>query len=305
MQVIFSCEDKRYMWWQAELLEYSFARCGMDARLTALVSPDNEEPNAFTAETMRVASYKHLCGGAPLMVLNKPGAIAEWAALEPDSRETVLIVDPDSVFHRSVPDLGPIALGEAYSEPHEYMAVDIPANRLVIERHCRAACRAQIQPVGIYILIDRASLLHLARLWLQRSVEIAADPVCREALSGTGWLSDMWGYAIAAAELGIRHRLRGFSQVTGSNSLERPIVHFCYPLLVDPYQRWHPETRTPLLWSKWHYQPWSESPDPASSLAEGRFLLQQLSELVALKRLQARVPRVESSRAGLAPGSIQ
>ena len=283
MQVIFSCEDKRYMWWQAELLQYSFARSGMKARLTALVSPGDEERNEFTGNTLRVRSYKELCQGEPLMVLNKPGAIAEWAALDGDSAETVLIVDPDSVFHRPIPDVGPIPAGEAYSEEHDYMAVDVPANKLVIERHCKAAARANIQPVGIYILLRRSSLVELSRLWLERAVEIASDPVCREALAGTGWLSDMWGYAIAAAELGIRHHIRGFSQVTGANSLAMPIVHYCYPLLADPYQRWHPETQTPLLWSKWHYQPWSWPPNPESSIGEGRVLLQQLGELVSLK----------------------
>lgn len=290
MQVIFSCEDKAYMWWQAELLQYSFAKSGMKAQLTALVSPNGAERNAFTGNTVRVASYKELCEREPLMVLNKPGAIAEWAMRDSGSQESVLIVDPDSVFHRPVHDVGPIAPGEAYSEEHDYMAVDIPANRLVIERHCPVEVRSRIQPVGIYVLVNRATLVELSRRWLEKAVEIASDPVCREALSGTGWLSDMWGYAIAAAELGIRHNIRGFSQVTGSNSLQFPIVHYCYPLLVNPEERWHPESRTPLLWSKWHYQPWSPPPHPAHSIAEGRFVLQQLWELAVLKTIQQNPP---------------
>ncbi|HZP03891.1 MAG TPA: hypothetical protein VFB43_03245 [Terracidiphilus sp.] len=284
MQVIFSCEDKTYMWWQAELLHHSFVKTGMHAELTAIVAPSAEPQHAFSCNVARVASYAECCPGKPLMVLNKPGGIAEWAALDGPREETVLIVDPDSVFLRAVPDLGPIPDGQAYSEPHDYMGVDIPANKLVIERHCKPLARAAVQPVGIYILINRGALIELARLWLERSIEIAADPVCREALAGTGWLSDMWGYAIAAAELGIHHHLRGFSQVTGSHSLDRPITHYCYPLLADPAHRWAPETQVPLLWSKWHYQPWSEPPNPAASCCEGVNLLEQLRELVVLKR---------------------
>jgi hypothetical protein len=284
MQVIFSCEDKTYMWWQAELLHHSFVKTGMHAELTAIVAPSAEPQHAFSCNVARVASYAECCPGKPLMVLNKPGGIAEWAALDGPREETVLIVDPDSVFLRAVPDLGPIPDGEAYSEPHDYMALDIPANKLVIERHCKPSARAGVQPVGIYILVNRGALVDLARLWLERSIEIAADPVCREALAGTGWLSDMWGYAIAAAELGIHHHLRGFSQVTGSHSLDRPITHYCYPLLADPAHRWAPETQVPLLWSKWHYQPWSEPPNPAASCCEGVNLLEQLRELVVLKR---------------------
>lgn len=290
MQVIFSCEDKTYLWWQAELLHHTFVKTGMRAGLTALVAPSSEPEHLFSCSTLRVASYADCCSGKPLMVLNKPGAMAEWAAIEGPRDETVLIVDPDSVFLRGVPDLGPIPDSEAYSEPHDYMAVDIPANKLVIDRHCKSSARPDVQPVGIYILVNRGSLLELARLWLERSIEIASDSVCREALAGTGWLSDMWGYAIAAAELGIHHHLRGFSQVTGSHSLERPITHYCYPLLADPAHRWTPETQIPLLWSKWHYQPWSDAPHPAASCCEGAHLLQQLHDLVGLKNSQAAEP---------------
>jgi hypothetical protein len=291
MQVIFSCEDKTYMWWQAELLQHTFVKTGMQAELTALLAPGDEPKNTYTCHAVRVSSYKVWCTGSPLMVLNKPGGIAEWAALDGPRDETVLIVDPDSVFLRQVPDVGPIADGEAYSEEHDYMAVDVPANKLVIERHCKPSAQGAIQPVGIYILVNRGCLADLARLWLERSIEIASDPVCREALAGTGWLSDMWGYAIAAAELGIRHHIRGFSQVTGSHSLERPITHYCYPLLTDAAQRWWPETQIPLLWSKWHYQPWTVPPDPQASCCEGVHLLERLRELVDLKALAASPPR--------------
>ena len=176
--------------------------------------------------------------------------------------ETILIVDPDSVFVRPVIDPGPIKTGEAHSEEHDYMGVDIPGNRTVIDRHCREELRAKIQPVGIYVFINRGCLAELARRWLQKSIDIASDPVCREALGGTGWLSDMWGYAIAAAELGIHHRLRGFSQVTGSNSLKNPITHYCFPLMEKRDEIWEPDTQKPILWSKWTLQAMGRSAGP-------------------------------------------
>lgn len=287
MQVIFSCEDNAYMRWQAELLHHSYAKVGMDATLTALVAETGSRELAFPCPALRVGNYKDRCSGAALMCLNKPGGVAEWAAREEASRETVLIVDPDSVFHGAVPDLGPIPDREACAQEYDYMAVDIPANRLVLDRHCKAAFRAGVQAVGIYIMINRRSLCELSRLWLERAVEIASDPVCREALAGTGWLSDMWGYAIASAELGIHHHIRGFSQETGWNWLHRPITHYCYPLMVNAEERWSPERTGPVLWSKWHYSPWSAPPDPAASSWEGRALLELLGEVVDGKRSAA------------------
>ncbi len=274
------------MWWQAEFLRYTYLTAGMEAELIAVVAATEEPEIEFSCNTVRVASYKDATANRPLLVLNKPGGIAEWAVLDGPRDETVLIVDPDSMFVRPVADFGPLADGLAYSEEHDYMGVDIPGNRIVIDRHCREELRAKVQPVGVYICINRGCLAELARRWLQKSIDIADDPVCREALGGTGWLSDMWGYAIAAAELGIHHHLRGFSQVTGSHSLERPITHYCYPLLADPARRWTPETQIPLLWSKWHYQPWSNPPHPAASCCEGANLLEQLGELVRIKKAQ-------------------
>lgn len=268
------------MWWQAEFLRYTYVQAGMDAQLTALVAPADEVEMEFTCNTVRVASYKDSVPDTPILTLNKPGGIAEWAVLEGPRDETVLIVDPDSMFVRPVLDPGPLAAGEAYSENLDYMNVDIPGNRTVINRHCRQELREKVQPVGVYICINRACLAELAIRWLQKSIEIATDPVCREALSGTGWLSDMWGYAIAAAELGIHHHLTGFSQTTGSDSLQNPIVHYCFPIMKNRADFWSRDTEKPILWSKWTYNPWEEPPNPACATVEGQLLLERLREFI-------------------------
>lgn len=288
MQVVFSCENTAYMWWQAEFLYHSYVQAGMDAELTALVAATEEPAIAFPCNTARVASYRDCVPDLSLLVLNKPGGIAEWAAQEGPGDETVLIVDPDSMFIRRVDDPGPLAAGEAYSEEHDYMNVAIPGNRTVIDRHCRAKVRGKVQPVGVYICINRACLAELAVRWLEKSIEIAADPVCREALSGTGWLSDMWGYAIAAAELGIRHRLRGFSQMTGSDSLQHPIIHYCFPLMENREDCWELHTQKPVLWSKWSYTPWEEPADFSRTTAEGQVLLERLRDFARARNAEWR-----------------
>lgn len=272
------------MWWQAEFLHYTYSMTGMDAELTALVAATDEPEKEFTCNTVRVANYKDSAPNGSLLTLNKPGGIAEWAALDGPRDETILIVDPDSMFVRPVFDPGPIAAGEAYSEELDYMCVDIPKNRTVLDRHCKEEVRAKVQPVGIYIFINRACLAELAKRWLQKAIEIADDPVCRDLLGGTGWLSDMWGYTIAAAELGIHHHIRGFSQVTGSNSLQNPITHYCYPLMGKHDGPWEPNTQKPMLWSKWLYRPWEDPPDPIGTTVEGELLLERLWSLVNSKR---------------------
>lgn len=281
MQVIFSSENSPYMWWQAELLHHSYVKAGMRAQLTALVSRTDHVPLPFTCQVMRVSNYTRVIGGDMYSPLNKPGGISEWAR-RCELEDTVLIVDPDSVFVRRVKDPGILPGGEALADEHDYMNPDLPASRVVLDRHCKLALRHKVQPVGIYILVNRSDLVQLAARWLEKSVEIKSDPVCRAALRDQGWISEMWGYAIAAAELGIYHHISNFSQVTGSNSLNHPIIHYCFPVTID---RSHSQagSQGPAYWQKAMYRPWERPPRSAATV-EGQALLSCLDEL-AVQRI--------------------
>ena len=91
------------------------------------------------------------------------------------------------------------------------------------------------------------------------------------------------GIAIAAAELGLHHHLRGFSQVTGSNSLRNPITHYCFPLMEGRDEAWRADTQKPILWSKWNYQPWDNPPNPFGTTIEGELLLMRLRDFVNIR----------------------
>lgn len=278
MHVIFSCENTRYMWWQAELLWYTYTKTGMQAQLTALVSPTGEPAQDFTCSSVAVSNYKNYLENECYTPLNKPGGIAEWAVLTGSEEETVFIIDPDSAFVGIVPDPGPLQKGEAYAERHDYMNIDLRMNQTVLDRHCRQNARVRVQPIGIYLMIKKSDLVELAPLWLSKSIDIYNDEVCRNTLPDHGWISEMWGYAIAAAELGIRHHITNFSQVTGSNCLVHPIIHYCFPVIEEPGQYWDPNQLQRVLWSKWDYKPWDLPPRSVPTV-EGRALLENLAEL--------------------------
>lgn len=284
MQILYSCENTAFMWWQAELLHYTCTRQMPSAELTALVASTTEPIRRFSSNVVRVRNYKEEIPGQTLLTLNKPGAFSEWAGLEGSAEETVFIVDTDSVFLRPLKDPGSIPEWVAYSEDHDYMGLDLPQSKEVLDRHCAPGIRPRVQPVGIYILISRGSLAELAPRWLAKSIDIGSDPVCRKALGDGGWLSDMWGYILAAAEIGLHHQIVRFSQGLGSNRLDFPIIHYCSPLMAEPGTYWIPGAREPILWSKWDYKPWEVPPDPSAALYEGRALLEQLSALAELKR---------------------
>jgi hypothetical protein len=267
------------MWWQSELLHYTYAKAGMEAQLTALVSETDEPARAFSCSTLAVSNYKDYFGSEPYAPLNKAGGISEWVISVDPHDEAVLIVDPDSVFVEKVRDPELFPHGEAYAEAHDYMAADLEANRIVLERHCSRRLHERVQPVGIYILINKVDLGQLAPLWLQKSIDIRSDSVCRRILPNNGWVSEMWGYAIAAAELGIHHHVTQFSQATGSDCLHYPITHYCYPLIENQNHIWTQSPEQKVLWSKWRYHPWELPPSTGSTTLEGTHLLNRLAEL--------------------------
>jgi hypothetical protein len=283
MHVVFSCENTQYMWWQAELLQHTYMKVGMQSKLTALVSTTGEPPRDFTCSSMEVSNYKS-CGVTGIFKpFNKPGSIAEWTAAAGPQEDTVFIIDPDSAFVGIVADPGPLPLGEACAQSYDYMDISLSMSQTVVNRHCRHEARDRVQPVGIYIMINKSDLAQLAPRWLQKTIEIRDDDICRNALPYEAWISDMWAYAIVAAELGIRHRITNFSQMTGSNSLAYPIIHYCFPVLAEPDQWWDPGRNQTKVWSKWDYEPWNLPPACVAGTVEGRALLDNLTELAAAR----------------------
>jgi hypothetical protein len=286
VRVIFSCENTAYMRWQAELLHYTYARSGMREQLTALVSETDEPLNGFTCETFPVSNYKSRLADDTYQPLNKPGGICEWVARGGRRSESILIVDPDSFFVCPISDSGPLRRGEAFADAHGYMRPDLSFNRLVLDRHCSRERRALVQPVGIYVLIRRDDLTALGPRWLEKTMDIRSDKVCRAKLPDSGWISEMLAYAIAAAECGIRHRISRFAQSTGTGSLECPIIHYCFPVNSSG-RDWQKEQQEKVLWSKWDYKPWEHPPVDRATTTESRELLCGLAELAAKKRGEA------------------
>ena len=96
----------------------------------------------------------------------------------------------------------------------------------------------------------------LIPLWIEKTEDIRNDPTSRELLGG-GWIADMWGYTIAATEMGLRHKLRELARVQGEDQADLPIVHYCYASSCGECD-WH--------WDKRNYRPWERVPDPPSEV---------------------------------------
>jgi hypothetical protein len=97
----------------------------------------------------------------------------------------------------------------------------------------------------------------------------------------------MRSFVIAAAEFGVSHHISQLAQTSGSDSLQRPIIHYCFPINASGAP-WQKDQAEPVLWSKWSYKPWDPPPVAQVPTLEGRELLLRLAELSAIKRSNSR-----------------
>jgi hypothetical protein len=126
--------------------------------------------------------------------------------------------------------------------------MDWPVFETLVRRHC--ARPDLVQGVGIPTLIHRDDLAAISIKWLHKTEDIRQDRELREKV---GWIAEMWGYCIAAAEAGLVHELRDLGCFATEDRDDLPIVHYCY----DPR---HPAGS--WSWAKRTYRPWARVPEP-------------------------------------------
>lgn len=236
--VLFSVDGSLYQRWQAELLAYSHRRVGQRGTLTRLWSSD-ARPSSFSGSTFRAAPWSpHPITGDDYAPYNKPSAVLQWLTVTPPADQTVLLVDPDFVF--VAPIEVEVSRGEPIGQPLSYLRPNALAP--LVARHCRR--RAALQGVGVPILIHRDDLRELAAPWLKKTEAIRDDRRSREL---AGWVAEMWGYAFAAAELGLHHEARELARFSTEDRADLPLVHYCYAV-TDAAGEWR--------WDKRTYHPW-------------------------------------------------
>ncbi len=158
--------------------------------------------------------------------------------------ETIVLLDPDFVYLRSI-ETGvqpghPCAQMTGYIDPLYYPTL--------IERHCRRP--DAIQPIGWPVIIHRTDLAALTPLWIAKTEAIRNDEVVR---ADAGWITDMWGYVFAAAELGISHELDYLAATQMDQRDDTPFIHYCYES-ESPSGTWR--------WEKRWYEPAGRIPEP-------------------------------------------
>lgn len=241
MHTIFSIEDWPYQHWQALLLDYSHSRARQPGPLTCLVS-SLARPHRPRANWFYTPSWSH----HPIThdyyrAYNKPAAITDWIRRAPPKEDVVLILDPDCVF------LSPLAIHVTRWHPVGQRIYTMAPIEHLLRKHC--AWPERIQHVGVPLLLHRDDLAIVAPRWLAKTEALRNDLRLRSRL---GWVAEMWGYCLAAAELGLTHRLLDI-QSSLDDEDDRAVVHYWYEIKASD-GRWS--------WGKRSYRPWERVSDP-------------------------------------------
>jgi peptidyl serine alpha-galactosyltransferase len=291
VHTVFSVDGSLYQRWQADLLAYSHHKVGQPGPLTRLLSSDGP-PTPFAGTTFHTKPYfPHPVTGDYYPPYNRIMALRAWLTENPPTQEVILLVEPDCVFLGSLTgEL--VSRGHPVSHPIRYMdPVPRPGWRRdqLVQKHCSRP--ELVEPAGIpTVLIHRDDLMEVVPLWIEKTEDIRNDPKSRELAGASGWMADMWGYTCAAAEIGLRHKLRplartpgeaqafGYACTPGEDQADLPIIHYCFPWS-DAANRW--------VWEKRTYRPWEKVPDPPDDVpSASKALIGLLNEWVAMPEHQ-------------------
>jgi hypothetical protein len=263
MHFIFNAEDTTYGYWQGELMAYTYRKVGQAGRLTRLLSCDDSPTRfAFSYDTVRVHSYSiHPRSRDRYLAYNKPASIVQWMEAVRPRERTIVVLDPDCLFLRSISVEA--KAGRPAGHVYSYMDPQGGLGSLIFSRHCRRN-RNLGQSVGIPLVIHRDDLRAVAPRWLEATREIRDDAKSHAA---TGWIAEMFGYTVAAAELGLVHETRRLCVFPGEDSLDAPFMHYCSP---------SEHKALGFHWHKVAYKPWEPPPVPPPGSPKAALVLAEL-----------------------------
>ena len=236
-----------YQQWQSRIMYFHYMKqrkldgpCTEMGGFTRLVASEEakadglegEMPSVFVRQytTAEIAQYGHFG------VLNRPYSVVQFIAnggFERIREAYIYIAETDHVLMRPLPNLATEDKAAAFS--FGYMHAGYGHQKL-IDRFAPGVTFRSVQPVGPSpLIIRKGDLARVATPWLNLSLRLKLD---READTRFGWVLEMWGWSIAAAQHGIVHEVLPTFQLEGGAGISAKqaqargtyIFHYTYGL---------------------------------------------------------------------------
>ena len=249
---------------------------------------EGEMPSVFVREYTReqIAKYGHFG------VLNRPYSVVqllEAGGFDRIAEEYVYIAETDHVFMKPMPNSATEETAAAFVFGYMHASW---GHQAVIDRHSPGTSWRDVQPVGPSpVIIHKPALRRITPLWLNLSLSLKLDP---DADKRFGWVLEMWGWSIAAAQLKIRHapdrsfQIEGGAGISARAGKERGAFIFHYTYGIEYTLGGRPQGPNQIgEWSldKRHYgaqyPPRDLQPPPPGAADGARWLLDAWNEASA------------------------
>lgn len=200
-RILVSAQCKSYQDWQVLSLFHSAKKYWPDVSVIRLMScaPSLRSKYKYTeiCPTITLSEWERYSNDEYLPY-NRPGTLVEFISTYNSLDEIFILMDPDMIILK--PLNLPVLEGRPIAQRYEYMEGNLltKLSKLTKNPHL-------VQPVGQPMLIHGRDLRRLAPLYLDFTYKIRSHPVYKKEV---GWIAEMYGYALAAAELGLIHDVR-------------------------------------------------------------------------------------------------
>ena len=233
---LLTSQSSPYQQWQSRIMYFHWqkqkakqGRCGEMGGFTRLCAtkggqPDGLEreiPSLFTTQLPDEVLAKHFHFG----VLNRPHSIKTLLEtprmLEQITSKFVLILETDHVLMKPIPNFAtettPAAFVFGYMHGHA-------GQNSIVKKYWPDGSGSSLDPVGPSPLLIHLDQLRLVTpRWLNYSFGLRSNGDAERVMQG--WVQEMWGYTIAAASVGVKHKLiRDFQVEHGASA--RPAADF-------------------------------------------------------------------------------
>ena len=242
--VIMTAATGTYQEWQSRIAYYHYQKmkrlnpCSDIGGFTRLFNTPNAQPDGLMDE-MPTLLVKQLGRGMcdecdhGFIVMNRPWGVVQMVQTEHFKNipeEYAMVIETDHMMMMAVPNTAtpekPVGFG------FYYMIGTDPKLQPVVEQFLAPGISpTTVDAVGPSpIIITKEMLARVARPWWDMSLKMKGN---RDANRVFGWVLEMWGYNLAARNMGIRHTVSQSLQVepqgTGTDDMDgKYIYHYTF-----------------------------------------------------------------------------
>lgn len=259
IHTIVSVECSAYFSFQILALAFSHKQVGQIGPITRIMACSDERLQKFTQEDMDMMKT-HVTPqynvdketGDDYSPYNRPGGILHWLDNAKPREEWFFMVDPDIVFRRSI-SLEELYVKEGWIRAsnygylvgthNEFPLRHIPEVEPRKDKHGGPIGR-RADEAGSFFYMRTRDMEKIAPLWMNYTKAVRADP---EAWHLTGdeyakkgepvWISEMYGWAFAAAKADVWHILDPALQAYAENEVRASpaLIHYGLEHKVEKY----------------------------------------------------------------------